>query len=161
VVVRSGIAEAPDGRVAHAHGQREQGDDRVTQERAWSHVGGRGNDRGDQDQPDLDRERAGDVLGVTIAGPRRQHAADGRAGEEGAQRHERRDDGQPRAAGDAEPEQHDVPGHVRGEHPPEAEIAHGIDEPRGERQHEQRPSQRMADAAAGAHSDGLAIGPRP
>jgi hypothetical protein len=49
------------------------------------------------------------------------------------------------------------PGHVRGEHPPEAEIADGVDEPRRERQHEQCTSQRMADAARRADSDGLAI----
>ena len=69
------------------------------------------------------------MLRVTIAGGRRQHAADGRADEERRERYERCDDGQSRAAGDPEPEQHDVPGHVRREHPPEAEIADGIDEP--------------------------------
>jgi hypothetical protein len=54
-------------------------------------------------------ERAGDVLRVTIAVPQRQHAAAGRADQEPRERHERRDDRQPLAARDAEPEQHDVP----------------------------------------------------
>ena len=63
-----------------------------------------------------------------------------------AERGERRRDRQRGAAGDAEAEQDDVAGHVRGEDAPEPEEAHGVDDPRRERENEQRLRQRMPEA---------------
>lgn len=54
------------------------------------------------------------------------------------------------AAGDPESQQDDVAGHIRREHMPEAEIAGGVDDARGEGQHEQGPGQRVLQGG-GAH----------
>ena len=72
------------------------------------------------------------------------------AQEEGAEGNQRRDDRESAAAGDAEAEEDDVPGHVRREDTAESEVADGVDDARGEGQHQERPGQRMLDAASGA-----------
>src|SRR5436305_14354956 len=80
----------------------------------------------------------------------REDATAACAHEEGAERNQRREDREPAAAGDAETEEDDVPGHVRGEDTAESEVADGVDEASGEGQHQERPGQGMLDAASGA-----------
>jgi ATP/maltotriose-dependent transcriptional regulator MalT len=75
---------------------------------------------------------------VAVSDPLGEDAPEAGAHEEGHERDQRRDDRKPTAAGDAEAQQDDVPGHVGGKDPTQSQVADGVDQAGRERQHEER-----------------------
>jgi hypothetical protein len=82
---------------------------------------------------------------MAVADPVRENPPPPAPSRKDRERDQRRENRQPTAAGDAESQEDDVPGHVRGEDAAEPEVADGVDQAGGERQHQQRPGKRMPD----------------
>ena len=74
---------------------------------------------------------------VLLQSPERGAAADG-AEKKADQREERRGERKALGAGEGEPDEDHVAGHVRDEHPAEAEDADGVDDPGGGRHHDEK-----------------------
>ena len=74
---------------------------------------------------------------MPVGEPARHRAPYAGSDEKRGHRDDRRDDGESAGTSDAEAEQDDVAGHVRGEHVAEAEVADGIDGARREGQRKQ------------------------
>jgi hypothetical protein len=83
------------------------------------------------------------------------HACRACSEDERSEGNERRDHGEVPAPGDAERQQHDVSGLVRGEDVAEPEVAGGVDEASCERQRQERFNKRIADVDGGRRQRSL------
>src|SRR5207247_6552387 len=144
-----GGGEVGDGKparrgVPNTHGQGSQRDQRIQardgRERAT--IIARGPERGREEQARLDYRYAEQPALPRVVQPRTEAAADDGADEKGGQRSEgaaRRELGH---AGEREPQEDDVAGHVGGKYAPQSHDADGVDQSCGDRQHHEERGER-------------------
>ena len=123
-----GDTKAPNGHVARAHGERQQGDHGVSRCPVPDHRHRGGDQRGHGGEDGLEHHHGQHHRPVGMDPPGEGAGQDG-AGQEEAEGAQARRHGESGGAGRREAEKHDVARHVRREDMAETEVAHRIEEP--------------------------------